>query len=69
VVFGGDSLTATDVAVRLGKMRLGDTTRVDQRLTKAQALAGWEEMQRMVQGCIDRVKTSAGKCHVNVRSF
>lgn len=61
VSFGGTDLTATDLAVRLGRLRLGDASLVAARLSQQQAGAAWEEVQAMVQACIDRMRTSAGE--------
>jgi N-methylhydantoinase A/oxoprolinase/acetone carboxylase beta subunit len=58
LVFGGDTLTTTDIAVAAGLFDLGDRTRVadlDPRLV-AQAV---DEIHRMVDVAVDRMKTSA----------
>jgi N-methylhydantoinase A/oxoprolinase/acetone carboxylase beta subunit len=58
LVFGGETLTATDIAVAAGFANLGDASRVttlDQDLV-AEALAG---MQATIDAGVDRMKTSA----------
>jgi N-methylhydantoinase A/oxoprolinase/acetone carboxylase beta subunit len=58
LVFGGDTLTTTDIAVAADQVELGDRTRVadlDSRLV-AQAV---DEIHRMVDVAVDRMKTSA----------
>jgi N-methylhydantoinase A/oxoprolinase/acetone carboxylase beta subunit len=59
LVFGGDTLTMTDVAVALGLAALGDRNRVNvpkEILDKAYA-----EAVALVEGAIDRMKTHAGE--------
>jgi N-methylhydantoinase A/oxoprolinase/acetone carboxylase beta subunit len=59
LVFGGDTLTMTDVAVALGLADLGDRNRVNvpkEILDKAYA-----EAVALVEGAIDRMKTHAGE--------
>lgn len=58
-VFGGDTLTTTDVAVAAGLAEIGDPQLVaslDPSLVES-ALA---EIQRLVEGTVDRIKTNAG---------
>jgi len=57
-VFGGDTLTATDLAVAAGMCAVGDPKRV-QDLDPGLVAAGVERMQEQVAELVDRVKTSA----------
>ena len=57
LVFGGDKLTATDIAVYLKRAELGDPSRLkdlDANLAEKAA----EKMKTMVEDAIDRMKTS-----------
>jgi N-methylhydantoinase A/oxoprolinase/acetone carboxylase beta subunit len=59
LVFGGDTLTTTDIAVAAGIVEIGDRDRVkhlDPTLVRAR-LAG---IHAMVEDGVDRMKTSAG---------
>ncbi|MEW6397981.1 MAG: hydantoinase/oxoprolinase family protein [Bacillota bacterium] len=56
VVFGGDVLTATDVAVKLGLIDLGDPSRLSM-LDRATAQAAHARMVSMMEDALDRVKT------------
>jgi N-methylhydantoinase A/oxoprolinase/acetone carboxylase beta subunit len=58
LVFGGNTLTATDVAVAAGHADIGDRARVA-HLSARLVQRGLDEMQRMLESAIDRVKTSA----------
>jgi N-methylhydantoinase A/oxoprolinase/acetone carboxylase beta subunit len=58
-VFGGDTLTATDIAVAAGHADLGDAALVQRLPTKLVARAS-DAIHRAVEDAIDRVKTSAG---------
>lgn len=58
LVFGGDTLTATDIAVAAGRAEIGDPARVA-HLDRALVDAALEEIQRMLELGIDRIKTSA----------
>ncbi|MDO4266142.1 MAG: hydantoinase/oxoprolinase family protein [Eubacteriales bacterium] len=58
LVFGGDVMTATDIAVRLGMAEVGDCEKaagIDEALAKA-AMA---EMRRMVEDALDAMKVSS----------
>lgn len=58
MVFGGDTLTATDLAVAAGYADIGDKSRVaklDTRLVED----GVREMHRLVEAGLDRMKTSS----------
>jgi N-methylhydantoinase A/oxoprolinase/acetone carboxylase beta subunit len=57
-VFGGDVLTATDIAVAAGLMRLGDPARIA-ALPADQAALAMTRMRELVDGAIDAMKTSA----------
>lgn len=63
LVFGGDTLTATDIAVAAGYAAIGDRARVahlpDELVARA---ALW--MREMVETAIDRVKPAAGNVPV-----
>jgi N-methylhydantoinase A/oxoprolinase/acetone carboxylase beta subunit len=58
LVFGGDTLTATDVAVAAGVANIGDAARVkvlDSHLVRATM----DRIQEMTDAAVDRMKTSA----------
>lgn len=57
-VFGGDTLTATDLAVAAGMCEIGDPKRV-RELDRGLVEAGVKRMQEQVAELVDRVKTSA----------
>ncbi len=57
-VFGGDVLTATDLAVASGAADIGDATRVG-GLEPATVKAGMDRIHAMLEEGIDRMKTSA----------
>jgi len=57
LVFGGDKLTTTDIAVSLGRVKLGDPSKVkdlDRTLVEKAA----EKIKTMVEDAIDKMKTS-----------
>ena len=56
-VFGGDVLTATDIAVASGAIEIGDKSRVKD-LKPALIEGALTEIHRLVEDAIDRVKTS-----------
>ncbi|WIY83211.1 hydantoinase/oxoprolinase family protein [Propionimicrobium sp. PCR01-08-3] len=58
LVFGGDVLTATDIAVASGHADLGDASRVKD-LGRDLVSGAWKEIQRLAADAIDKVKTSA----------
>ncbi len=58
LVFGGDTLTTTDVVVGLGKAEIGDSEKV-RHLDQALLETIYEEMTSMVELAVDRMKTSA----------
>ncbi len=57
-IFGGDTLTTTDVAVALGKVNLGDPTKVAY-LNKELLEKVYAKMIELVEEAIDKMKTSA----------
>ena len=57
-VFGGHTLTATDIAVALGQYELGDKTRLD-NLSQQVIAAAIDEIHRKLEKVIDQMKTSA----------
>lgn len=59
LVFGGDVLTATDIAVAAGYADIGDHDRV-RHLDPAMVEAAVMEMHRLVEDGIDRMKTTGG---------
>ncbi len=63
LIFGGDTVTATDIAVRLGMAELGDTSRVaDMDIDFAnKAMA---QMKAMVEDAIDAMKVSGADVDV-----
>ena len=63
LVFGGDTLTATDLAVAAGRARVGDPARV-QRLERPLVEAVTAEIRARVETAIDRVKLSGGNVPV-----
>ncbi len=58
LVFGGDTLTATDIAVRLGLYELGDPNRVA-HLDKAFAEKALEVIRALMEDSIDAMKVSS----------
>lgn len=58
LVFGGSTLTATDIAVAAGMADIGDRTRVAQ-LPAALVSRSLRGIRSMLEAAIDRVKTSA----------
>lgn len=59
LVFGGDTLTATDIAVRLGLAKVGDPDKVA-NLDPMLARRAGEQIAKMLEDAIDSMKTSAG---------
>lgn len=59
LVFGGDVLTATDIAVAAGYAEIGDPARVHD-LERALVSEGVDRMRSMIEISVDRVKTSEG---------
>jgi N-methylhydantoinase A/oxoprolinase/acetone carboxylase beta subunit len=63
LVFGGDVLTTTDIAVADRGLDIGDSSRVE-GLDKSVIAAAVSEMHRMTEEAIDRMKTAAGDAEV-----
>lgn len=59
LIFGGSTLTATDVAVGLGKVDLGNPENVS-HIDKELLTDIYSKMVEMVEEAIDKIKTSAG---------
>lgn len=57
LVFGGDTLTATDIAVAAGYAEVGDRSRV-KNLDAALVTAAVDEVHRTVESGVDRMKVS-----------
>lgn len=58
LIFGGDTLTTTDVAVALGKVDLGDPSKVA-HLDKELLNKVYDKMVELVEEAIDKMKTSS----------
>lgn len=58
LIFGGDTLTTTDVAVALGKVELGDASKVA-HLDKTLLNKIYDKMVELVEEAIDKMKTTA----------
>ena len=58
LVFGGSTLTTTDIVVAAGSAEIGDRARVAQ-LPAATVVAAIDEIHRLVEDGIDRIKTSS----------
>ena len=58
LVFGGDTLTATDVAVRLGMARVGDPEKV-RHIDEALAQRAMEAIRELAENGIDAMKISS----------
>jgi N-methylhydantoinase A/oxoprolinase/acetone carboxylase beta subunit len=65
LVFGGQTLTTTDVAVAAGVADIGDATAV-QELDTSLVQAAMDRIQAMAEAAIDRMKTSAAPIPVIV---
>jgi len=59
MLFGGDTLTASDVAVAAGKAAFGDVARLPD-LSAATIAAVWDRFQAMLEDGVDRMKTVRG---------
>jgi N-methylhydantoinase A/oxoprolinase/acetone carboxylase beta subunit len=57
IVFGGKTLTATDIAVAMGRASLGDPKRLA-KVTHSVAKPVDRLIRQMIEGCIDRLKLS-----------
>lgn len=58
LVFGGEQLTATDIAVAAGYAEVGDRDRV-RHLDRKLVAAAVDEIHRLAEDALDRMKTSA----------
>lgn len=59
ICFGGDTITATDIAVKMGQAAIGDpalTTTIDDNL----ALKAAAKIKQMLEDAVDKMKTSTG---------
>jgi N-methylhydantoinase A/oxoprolinase/acetone carboxylase beta subunit len=63
LVFGGTQLTATDIAVAAGYAEVGDRDRV-RHLDKKMVAAAVDEIHRLAEETLDRMKTSANAARV-----
>lgn len=63
LVFGGDTLTATDIAVRLGMYQLGDPSRVS-HIPEELAVKALAAIRAMVEDSIDSMKVSSADMDV-----
>ncbi len=63
LVFGGSTLTATDIAVAAGYAEVGDRDRV-RHLDKKLVEAGVDEIHRLAEEALDRMKTGAAAAPV-----
>lgn len=63
MVFGGDVMTATDIAVRLGMAKLGDTSKAEQ-IPLPLAEKAMDKIRQMVEDGIDAMKVSNADCDV-----
>ncbi|WP_447728671.1 hydantoinase/oxoprolinase N-terminal domain-containing protein [Sphingomonas koreensis] len=59
MLFGGDTLTASDVAVAAGKAAFGDVGKLPE-LSAATIAAVWDRFQAMLEDGVDRMKTVRG---------
>lgn len=58
LVFGGDVLTATDLVVAAGLADIGDPSLVE-HLDNDQVQSGLKIMRKMIEGAVDKMKTSS----------
>ena len=63
LVFGGDTLTATDIAVRLGMYQLGDPSRVS-HIPEELAVKALAAIRVLVEDSIDSMKVSSADMDV-----
>ena len=57
MIFGGDTLTASDIAVRAGQARIGDPAKVA-HLPEATVQAALDNLHLQIEDAIDQIKTS-----------
>ena len=60
LVFGGETMTSTDIAVASGFCDIGDKERVKQ-LTEEVRTGALAEIKRKIEAAIDRVKVRQGQ--------
>ncbi len=63
LIFGGDVVTATDIAVRLGFYELGDPT-LAAVIDEAVALKALDRIRELVEDALDAIKTSGSEMDV-----
>ncbi|MBQ1302982.1 MAG: hydantoinase/oxoprolinase family protein [Firmicutes bacterium] len=63
LVFGGDTITATDIAVRLGLFKLGDPKKVE-HLDEAFAVKAMDSIRALTEDAIDAMKVSSSDVDV-----
>ena len=63
---GGDTFTASDVAVLVGRMELGDRARVAASVPEDLGQQAWATIQQQLAAAVDRMKTKAGDAPVIV---
>lgn len=65
LVFGGNTLTATDIMVRLGKAQVGDATKVND-IDQDVADEAYSTLRRMLERAVERSRTSSSRLPVVV---
>lgn len=63
LVFGGDTITATDIAVRLGMFALGDKSKTA-TIDEAFARRAMDKVRELVEDALDAIKTSSADMDV-----
>jgi N-methylhydantoinase A/oxoprolinase/acetone carboxylase beta subunit len=63
LIFGGDTVTATDIAVRLGMFELGDKSKTD-RISMEVAEKAMDAIRRLAEDAIDAMKVSGDEVDV-----
>lgn len=63
LVFGGDTLTTTDIAVAAGLAEIGDPAKVS-HLEESLVTAALDEIHRLLEQAVDKVKSSQGNVPV-----
>ncbi len=58
--FGGDTVTTTDIAVRLGQAQIGDPQLVQKKISLEFAQKAAAKIKAMLEESIDNIKTEAG---------
>ncbi|KAF5026731.1 hypothetical protein F66182_1149 [Fusarium sp. NRRL 66182] len=62
-VFGGKTLTSSDIVVALGKAKLGDAALVKD-VPASVVEGGRKELKKMLEGVVEQMKVSSGPVHV-----